>query len=311
MSGGVRLALDLALLGGALALALVVPDQLAFLTRVAIMILFVLSLDLVVGFAGIATLGQAAMFGSGAYAAALYALHVSAEPLGGLLVGTAVAAVVAFVSGLAVLRARALTLLVLTIAVAEVLQEVANQADQVTGGADGLGGYLMEPLFGRFAFDLWGRTGYLYALGVLALGFALARRLAGSPLGLALRGIREAPARMHALGTPVYWRLVTVYTLAGALAGAAGALSAQTTELVSPAAFDFSLSAEALIMLILGGTGRLYGAILGTALFMAVHHVAAAVDPFNWLLAIGALVLAVVFFAPAGLVSLADRWVRR
>ncbi|HUF56685.1 MAG TPA: branched-chain amino acid ABC transporter permease [Thermohalobaculum sp.] len=305
-----RLALDLALLAGALGLMWIVPDQLAFLTRVLIMILLVLSLDLVVGFAGIATLGQAAMFGSGAYAAALFALHVSAEPLSGLVVGMAAAAGVAFVSGLALLRAKALTLLVLTIAVAEVLQEVANQADTVTGGADGLGGYLMAPLLGA-EFDLWGRTGYLYALGVLALCFAFARRLAGSPLGLALRGIREAPDRMHALGTPVYWRLVTVYTLAGGLAGAAGALSAQTTELVSPAAFDFSLSAEALIMLILGGTGRLYGAILGTVLFMAVHHFAAAVDPFNWLFAIGALVLAVVFLAPAGLVSLADRWVRR
>lgn len=306
-----RLALDLALLALGAAAAWMFPTDLAFLARVAIMALLVLSVDLVLGFAGIATLGQAAMYGSGAYAAALYALHVSAQPLPGLVVGGAVAGAVAFISGLLLMRTGGLTLLMLTIAVAAVLQEAVNQAGHVTGGADGLGGYLMEPVLGLFAFDLYGRTAFLYALAVLAVCFAFARVVVRSNFGLALHGIRESTARMHAIGAPVYWRRVTVYTLAGVMAGVAGALSAQTTELVSLAAFDFGLSAEALIMLILGGAGRLYGALLGTLLFMTVHHVAATVDPFNWLFAIGALVLAVVFFAPSGLLSLGDRWVRR
>lgn len=298
---------DIALAAAGLAAFWVFPDDLAFLTRLLIMMLFVLSIDLVLGYAGIATLGQAAMYGTGAYAAGLFAVHVGAGPLAGLAVGIAAGAAVAFVSGLLLLRTHGLTLLMLSIAVAALLQEIANKAGEVTGGADGLAGYVMDPVLGVWEFDLWGQTAYLYALAVTVLGFALARVVTGSAFGLALRGIHWSPARMHAIGTPVYWRLMTVYTLAGGMAGAAGALSAQTTELVSLTVYDFALSAEAVIMLILGGTGRLYGAVLGTVVFMTVHHVAAAVDPFNWLFAIGALVMLVVFFAPRGMLSLFDR----
>lgn len=290
----------------AFAAFLLFPYNLGFLTRIVIMMIFVLSLDLVLGYAGIATLGHAALYGTGAYAAGLFAVHVSGDPLLGLLAGSAGGAAIAFVSGLLLMRARGLTLLMLSIAVAQVLYEIANKARPVTGGADGLSGISMDPILGLVEFDFVGVAGYWYAVAILLLVLALLKVLVASPFGLAARGIHESTARMRAIGTPVYWRLLTIYTVSGAIAGIAGALAAQITELVSLEAYGFALSAEAVIMLILGGTGRLYGALVGTAIFMGVHHVAASVDPFNWLFIIGGLVLVVVFFVPSGLLGLPD-----
>jgi len=281
----------------------VFPYNLALLTRMVIMAIFVLSIDLVLGFGGIATLGQAAMYGTGAYAAGLFAIHVTGSPILGLLVGAVAGAIIAFVSGLLLMRAHGLTLLMLSIAVAQVLYNIANKARPITGGADGLSGITMDPVLGIFEFDFIGQTAYWYAIVVLAIVFIILKILTISPFGLAIRGIHESPERMTAIGTPVYWRLVAVYTIGGAVAGVAGGLAAQVTELVSLEAYSFSLSAEAVIMLILGGSGRLWGAVLGTIIFMTVHHVAASVDPFNWLFVIGALVLVVVFFVPMGLLE--------
>ncbi len=292
----------LALLG--VALFLLFPYNLAFATRMIVMVIFVLSIDLVLGFAGIATLGQAAMYGAGAYAAGLFAIHVWADPLAGLLVGAGAGAALALVSALVLMRTAGLTLIMLTIAIASICHEIANQARWLTGGADGLRGIRPGPVLGLFEFDFIGTTGYWYAFGVAALVFGLLWRLTRSPFGLSLRGIHESPARMAAIGAPVYWRRVAAYGIGGGIAGIAGAVAAQVTQLVSLESFAFSLSAEALIMLILGGTGRLYGAVIGTLIFMTVHHTAAANDPFNWLFVIGAMVLAVVFFLPMGLITL-------
>ncbi|EAQ12837.1 MULTISPECIES: branched-chain amino acid ABC transporter permease [Maritimibacter] len=280
------------------------PYNLAFVTRILIMVLFVLSIDLVLGFAGIATLGQAAMYGTGAYAAGLFAVHVTAAPLPGLVVGMVAGAILAVVSGLVLMRTKGLTLIMLTIAVAQICHEIANKARDVTGGADGLRGIRMEPVLGLFEFDFIGRTAYWYVAVVVFVVFLALRRLAAAPLGLSLRGIHESPERMTAIGAPVYRRQVLAYTLGGGIAGIAGALAAQVTQLVSLEVYSFTLSAEALIMLILGGTGRLWGAIVGTVLFMTVHHVAASADPFNWLFLIGFLVLGVVFFLPGGMIRL-------
>jgi len=308
-----RLLLDLVLIGIGSATFFLFPENLGFVTRVLIMIIFVLSLDLVIGYAGIATLGHAALFGSGAYAAGLFAVYISADPLIGLAIGIIAGAVIAFLSGLILLRAGGLTLLMLSIAIAQILQEIANKERPLTGGSDGLLGIDMDPIFGIFAFDFFGRTGFWYVFVILVMVFFLLKLVVASPFGLAARGIHESPARMRAIGTPVYWRLVGIYTLAGAIAGIAGALSAQVTELVSLEALGFTLSAEALIMLILGGTGRLYGAIFGTVIFMSVHHWAASIDPFNWLFVIGGLVLVVVYFVPEGLLGLPAKlrqWLR-
>lgn len=280
------------------------PYDLALITRFLVMILFVLSLDLVLGYAGIATLGHAALYGTGAYAAGLFAVHVSGDPLVGLAVGAIAGAVLAFVSGLILMRSHGLTLLMLSIAVTLMCQETANKARDLTGGADGLRGIRMEPVLGMFKFDFIGRTGYWYALAVVVVCYAVLKIVTLSPLGLSVRGIKDSAARMVAIGSPVYWRLVTVYTIGGAIAGVAGALAAQVTQLVSLESYAFNLSAEALIMLVLGGAGRLYGAVIGVVIFMTVHHVASAVDPFNWLFIIGALILGVVFFVPSGVLGI-------
>lgn len=282
------------------------PYDLALITRFLIMILFVLSLDLVLGYAGIATLGHAALYGTGAYAAGLFCVHVSGDPVIGLAVGAAAGALLAFISGLLLMRAHGLTLLMLSIAVTLICQEVANKARDLTGGADGLRGIRMEPVLGLFKFDFIGRTGYWYALAVVCLCYIALKVVTNSPLGLSIRGAKDSAARMVAIGSPVYWRLVTIYTIGGGIAGIAGALAAQVTQLVSLEAYAFNLSAEALIMLILGGAGRLYGAIIGVIIFMTVHHVAAAVDPFNWLFVIGAMVLGIVFFVPSGVLGLPE-----
>ncbi|WFU12862.1 branched-chain amino acid ABC transporter permease (plasmid) [Rhizobium sp. CB3090] len=286
------------------------PYDLALLTRIVIMMVFVLSFDLVLGYAGVATLGHAAMYGCGAYAAGLVALHISSDPLVGLLVGALAGALIAWLSGLVLMRTNGMTLLMISIAVAMVLQEAASKARWLTGGADGLAGITVSPIFGRFEFDFVGQVAFIYSVCILFGVLLFCRLVVGSPFGLALRGIKGSSSRMRAMGTPVYRRKVTVYVLAGAIAGMAGALAAQVTGLVGIEVFNFSLSADVMVMLILGGAGRLYGAIIGTLIFMVVHHVAASIDPFNWLFVIGAMLLIVVFALPQGLISLPDRLIR-
>jgi len=309
-----HLILEVLLIGAGIAAFFLFPDNLGFMTRVLIMIIMVLSLDLVLGYAGVATLGHSALFGGGAYAAGLFAVYFSGDPLLGLAIGAIGGAAIAFISGLMLMRANGLTLLMLSIAVAQVLQEIANKERSITGGSDGLLGISMDPILGLYAFDFIGKTGYWYSFIVLIVVFYFLKIIVASPFGLVARGIHESAPRMRAIGTPVYWRLVGIYTIAGAVAGIGGALSAQVTELVSLDALGFTLSAEAMIMLILGGLGRLYGAIFGTVIFMSVHHFAAAIDPFNWLFAIGALVLIVVYFVPEGFMGLPKKfrkWRRR
>ncbi|WP_093166823.1 branched-chain amino acid ABC transporter permease [Variovorax sp. YR216] len=283
------------------------PDQLGLMTRIFITALFVLSLDLVVGVAGLATLGHAALFGMGAYAAGIFALKVHPDPLVGLGVGIAAGAGLAMLSGAFLLRYQGFTFLMLTIAVSQILLNLAQKARDWTGGDDGLSGFVMGPVMGRFDFDLEGRVASLYALAVLVVLFYAARRIVDSPFGLAVRGIHENRARMAALGTPVFARLWVLYTVAGAMAGAAGALSAQTNAVVGMDSLSFALSAEALVMLILGGAGRLTGALIGAAVFTVLHHTAASINPYHWLFVVGGLLMLVVLVSPAK----AWAWLRR
>lgn len=281
------------------AACVLMPDQLGLLTRIFIIGLLVLSLDLVVGVAGLATLGHSAVFGIGAYAAGIFALHVAPDPLLGLGIGLLAGALLAGLSGAFLLRYQGFTFLMLTVAVSQLLLSVAHKARDWTGGDDGLSGYVTGPLLGLFEFDLQGRVAAYYALGVLVLGFYAARRLVDSPFGLAVRGIHESRARMAALGTPVYRRLLAIYTVAGALAGVAGALSAQTTAVVGLDSLSFALSAELLVMLILGGAGRLTGALAGAAVFLVLHHTASSINPYHWLFIVGALLMLVVLIPSA------------
>lgn len=285
------------LIAGGLAIALL-PEQLGLLARLAIMALLVLSLDLVVGVAGLATLGHAALFGVGGYSAALFALHVHGDPISGLAIGIGAGALTALVSGAFLLRYQGFTFLMLTVALAQILLALAQKWRQWTGGDDGLSGFSMDPIFGRFAFDMEGQTAAIYALVVLALGLYLAQRLVASPFGLSVRGIHESRARMAALGTPVRARLLAIYVAAGAMAGAAGALAAQTNAIIGLDSLGFALSAEILVMLVLGGAGRLHGALVGALIFTLLHHTAASINPYHWLFVVGLALMAVVLMPP-------------
>jgi len=293
------------------AFPLLAPGYLDLGTRMVILALFAMSLDLLVGYCGLVTLGHAAFFGMGAYAAGIFALRAWADPVAGLVVGGAAAALLGLVSGAVLLRSRRLTLIVLSLATVLVVQEVANKMTWLTGGADGLQGISMGPVLGRFAFDLLGRVSYAYAAVVLALGFLLFRALVDSNFGRSLVGIRENESRMHAIGTPVDARLRTAFVMSAALAGIAGALQAQVAEFVALNAVSVELSGEILIMLILGGAGRRYGAFLGAPVYVFMQDYLAREDPTNWYLWIGLMLLAIVFFAPGGLTAWLGALARR
>ncbi|MFZ2988799.1 branched-chain amino acid ABC transporter permease, partial [Ideonella sp.] len=205
----------------------------------------------------------------------------------------------ALLSGAFLLRYSGFTFLMLTVAVAQIVLSLAQKARDWTGGDDGLSGFMVGPLLGRFNFDLEGRTAALYALVLLALALYLCRRVLSSPFGLSLRGIHQSRARMAALGTPVFKRLLLLYSLAGAIAGLAGALSAQTNGVVGLDSLGFALSAECLVMLVLGGAGRLNGALIGALVFGLLHHTAASINPYHWLFVVGAALMGVVLVPPA------------
>lgn len=280
-------------------------------SQVFITALFALSLDLVLGYAGILTLGHAAFFGVGAYAAGLLAAHGWGEPLSGLAVGTLAAAGAGFAASFLVVRGQDLARLMVTLGIGLLLYEAANRAAGVTGGVDGLSGVAMGKLLGVFAFDLAGTTAYVYSLAVLFAVFVAARRLVASPLGLTLRAIRENRARMPAIGVPVRRRLVAAFTIGAAVAGLAGALLAQTTQFVGLDSLGFTRSAEVLIMLVLGGAGRLYGALVGTAVFMLAQDYLAGINPVYWQFWLGLLLVAFVFLAHGGILGSVDALRRR
>jgi branched-chain amino acid transport system permease protein len=271
----------------AFALLWVPSSRHLILNEIAILALFALSLDLILGYAGIVSLGHAAFFGLGAYVAGLTAKHLTGDPLAGLAIAIPAAATLGFLTSFLVLRGSDLTRLMVTLGVASVMGEIANALPGITGGADGLQGVAMAPLLGRFDFDLGGRTAYAYSLTTLFVLFFIARRVVHSPFGLSLMAIRRNRLRAAALGTPVNARLIAVYTLGAAYAGAAGALLAQTTQFVSLDMFDFHRSADVLLVLIIGGAGWLYGGIAGAIVYEALQDALATLTPQHWQLWIG------------------------
>jgi len=287
----------------AVAGALAFPGYRVLASQIFITSLFALSLDLILGYAGILSLGHAAFFGVGAYTAGLLAAHGWGEPLSGLLLGGAAAAAAGLLVGLLVVGASGLSQLMVTLGIGLLFFEAANRAAPVTGGVDGLSGVRMQKLLGVLEFDLLGNTACGYSLAVLFLAFVLLRRVVASPFGLSLRGIRERSRRMPALGTPVGRRLLGAFTVGAGLAGLAGALLAQTTQFVGLDVLSFQRSADLLIMLVLGGTGRLYGALVGAALFMLAQDRLSGLDPVYWQFWLGLLLVLVVLFARGGVLG--------
>ena len=297
----------------ALACFFAFPNYLAFGTQVLITILFALSLDLVLGYAGIVTLGHAAFFGAGAYTVGMMAMHWGwNEPLSGLLAAALVAGAIGLASGLVLLRTQGLALLMLTLCTMALLEQAANMGAEWTGGFDGMPGLSFSKILGLFGFDvLYYRSQYLYALAVLFACFVIVRTLVYSSFGQSLTGIRENLLRMHAVGAPVRSRQVLAYTISAALAGVAGALFTQANGYVNLAVLGLERSAGVMIVLILGGYGRLYGAFVGATAYMLLEDVLAKAYPTAWQLGLGVTLVAVALFARNGVIGIFDSLRRR
>ena len=271
----------------------VLGDHALLASEIAILALFALSLDLILGYAGIVSLGHAAFFGVGAYTAALFAKFVMPDPLVGLVVATALTAVLGAASSVLVMRGSDLARLMITLGVAAILYELANKLD-FTGGADGLQGVVIGPLLGRFEFDLYGRVALGYSLAMLVIALLIARRIVASPFGWSLQAIRDNRLRAAAIGLNVDARLGVIYTIAAAMAGAAGALQAQTTGFASLDTLDFHRSADVMLVVVIGGAGWLWGGVLGAIAFKLLHDLLAAWTPQYWTFWIGLFLVVLV-----------------
>lgn len=289
------------------------PNYLAFGTQVLITILFALSLDLVLGYAGIVTLGHAAFFGAGAYTVGMMAMHLGwNEPISGLLAAALVAGLIGLASGLVLLRTHGLALLMLTLCTMALLEQAANMGAAWTGGFDGMPGLSFSKILGLFGFDvLYYRSQYLYSLAALFVCFVIVRTLVYSSFGQSLTGIRENLLRMHAVGAPVRARQVIAYTVSAMFAGVAGALFTQANGYVNLAVLSLERSAGVMIVLILGGYGRLYGAFVGAIAYMLLEHVLAKAYPTAWQLGLGITLIAVALFARNGVIGIFDSLLRR
>ena len=277
-----------------LASPLVFRERALLINEIAIVALFAVSLDLILGFTGIVSLGHAAFFGMGAYAAALFAKLVMPDPLVGLAVAIGVSTLLGAVCSMTIIRGSDLTRLMVTLGVGLILAELANKLDWLTGGADGLQGVIMGPLLGRFEFDLYGQTSALYSLLVLFLLFVLARHLVNSPFGATLKAIRDNRLRAMAIGIPVTQRIALVYTIAAGMAGAAGGLLAQTSGFASLDVFEFHRSADVMLVLVVGGTGWLYGGVAGALVFTLLQNFISSITPQYWTFWIGLFLVVLV-----------------
>jgi branched-chain amino acid transport system permease protein len=286
------------------------PEHALIINEIAIVALFAMSLDLVLGFAGIVSLGHAAFFGFGAYSAALFAQHVSPDPHLGLLVAMALTALLGLVASLTVLRGSDLTRLMVTLGVALLLLELANKLDWLTGGTDGIQGLTIAPVLGRFEFDLTGRTAAYYSLSVLLVLFFVARRIVNSPFGATLKAIRDNRLRAMAIGIPVHARLIAIYTVAAAMAGAAGALFTQTSGFASLDVFEFHRSADAMLIVVIGGTGWLYGGLAGAIVFKLLQDFVSQITPQYWTFWIGLFLVVLVLVGRARLLKPWTWWRR-
>lgn len=278
----------------ALASPWVLGNHALIINEIAIVALFAVSLDLILGYSGIVSLGHAAFFGMGAYAAAIFAKLYNPDPLLGLAFGIAVSTALGAVCSLTIMRGTDLTRLMVTLGMGLILMELANKLDWLTGGADGLQGVVMGPVLGRFEFDLYGRTAAWYSISVLLVLFVLTRRLVNSPFGATLKALRDNRLRAMAIGIPVTARLAVIYTIAAGVAGAAGALMAQTTSFASTDLFAFDRSADLMLLLVIGGTGWLYGGVTGAIVFKVMQDLISSITPQYWTFWIGLFLVVLV-----------------
>jgi branched-chain amino acid transport system permease protein len=295
----------LAVIGVATAAGFADDYQLRFLAEILLIGIAVMSLDLLIGFGGLVSLGHAALFGGAAYAAAIVALRWGGDVLlvlgTGIVTGTALAALM----GAIALRSGQLFLLVLTLLVGQMVWEVAFHWREVTGGADGLRG-LPVLSFGPWVLP-GARALFLLAAVLAVVAYGVARSFVTAPLGRALVGTREQPIRMSALGYNLFAVRIRAMLLAGALAGAAGALLPFVNLHVGPQAVHWSNSAALIVMLVIGGIGSLWGGFVGAAAYLAIQtYVSGWTD--RWQLVVGLVFVLTVLLLPHGI---AGGWRRR
>ncbi|HNT37580.1 MAG TPA: branched-chain amino acid ABC transporter permease [Rubrivivax sp.] len=289
--------------------AFFVPQMnLALMTQILIWGLFAVSLDLLLGYRGLPSFGQAAFFGIGAYTAGFLGKLGWTEPISGLVLSAAAAGIVGLGAGRLVRGVHGVALLMVTLGLNSLLFDLVQRSTELTGGDDGLPGVSVAPVLGLFRFDMVGRTGYLYTLAACCVVFVLLRALINSPYGLALRGARDNPRRMRMLGAPIDRDLSWVMALSAAVAGVAGALLTQTTQFVAPDVLSFQRSADVLVILVIGGTGLLYGGFVGALVFIFLRDLFAALNPVYWYFWIGLLLVLTVTFFRRGLLPALAGW---
>ncbi|MEM4780409.1 MAG: branched-chain amino acid ABC transporter permease [Halalkalicoccus sp.] len=281
------------------------PFWLNLLTRMLVFALLALSLDFVFGYAGLLSFGHAAMFGAGGYAAALAIREVTTNALvvlpGAVLVGFVVAAFIGWFS----VRARGIYFAMLTLAFAQMfyvivftdLPAAVLGVETVTGGDDGLFGI---PLYEVFGIDLGSRLAYFYLTLALVMGsLAVLVRVANSPFGRAMQGIRENEERMQFIGYDVQRYKLLAFAISGGFAGLAGGLYVPFQSVAQPGLLHWTISGELVVMLLLGGMGTLWGPMLGGALIIYLEEQLAGLA--TWEIILGAVFVVVVIFAPRGL----------
>jgi len=285
----------------------VFPGHLVLVTQALISGLFAVSLDLMLGYTGIASMGHAAFFGIGAYTAGILAAHGYGDPLLGLLAGALLAGAFGALCSLLVARLHGVALLMVTLGIGLLCYEIANRANDITGGDDGLQGMVVGPVLGLFPFDIDGRVGFIYAFIVVFGLYLVARRIVNSPFGLTLVGIRENVRRVPALGIGVGGQVMVIFTVAAAMAGIAGALLAETTQFIALEVLGFDRSISVLISLVLGGIGSLIGGMIGAVVFTVTRDQLAAMDPVYWNFWMGLILCAIVLSGAGGIMGLLRR----
>lgn len=279
------------------------PAKLVLLTQMLIGGLFAISLDQLPGYGGIPSFGHAAFFGLGAYAEGLLAAHGWGEPLSGVLLAGLASGGVGLAFSSVIAKVRGAAVLMVTLCIGPLLYQAASRMLWLTGGDAGLQGIDMWPLLGLFEFDLFGQTAFWYAYAVAFLLYLAARRYIHSPAGLALKGIRENHDRVPMLGVSTAHRKMIAFTISVTIPGIAGALLAQTTQIVALETLSFERSVAALIMLIVGGLGTLIGGFIGAAAFIWARDVLSALNPVYWMFWLGLILIALVLTARGGLVG--------
>jgi branched-chain amino acid transport system permease protein len=298
------LAIRLAVLALLVAAPAVLDNYRTFLlTEILIFGLFAASLDLLLGYTGLPSLGHAGYFGVGGYAAGLLALHVTSNAFAQLAVAVAAAAGVALLTGIFAVRSRDVYFLMLTLAFGQLLWVLALNWSSLTGGSNGVYGIPVPKLAGSSTWLQPDDHFYWYTLAVFLVGYLALRIVVVSPVGRGLAGIRGNPERMSSLGYNVPLYKLAVFTFAGAIAGYAGALACQQAKYFSPDGMSFEVSAVAVVVIVIGGQRTLLGAVLGAAFYYVVRDQLSDVLSSHWQLALGVVFVLVVYLLPGGIVA--------